>query len=568
MQEWREWVVKARQGDLAAFDRLVDRFRDMAVGYAFSRLHDFQLAEDVAQEAFVRAYRDIATLREAAAFPAWFRRIVFKYCDRLSRRKKLPTVSLDTAPELRARNGDPFETLGRRRMRQDVLASINNLPGHERAAVSLFYIDGYSMAEVGQFLDVPAATVKSRLHSARRRLKEKMMGMVRNTLKSHAPGKELNERVRRVLTDVPTVSFELHQARKKDKLRRCPESHPFPSCVRACLEHMSDAMGFMKITVHGREWRLDTTYVYLMGTTGAAFGLNWKPGWHMDNPDLGHISTDPLSPYRRGLASIGRDYEIIDKDERRDDEARFRERIMTSIRDHGRPVIARGVVGPPVESLITGFDDGGDVLIGWSYFQRAKEFAADLQFESNGCFRRRGWFGDTHRLIVLGDRRERPPLREVYRDSLQHALTVARTATTHGDRHNGIAAYRAWADAIIDDGEFVGRKTPELRYRYHVHQDAVGTIAEGRWYAHNFMNKVLADVNAPEILAEAARCFDQEHTLMWKLWSLVGGPGYSDKKARLFADGRIRRDTAAIILEAQEQDRQAVGYIEQALSRW
>jgi RNA polymerase sigma factor (sigma-70 family) len=568
MRDWRELVVRAQQGDLAAFDRLVDRFRDMAVGYAFSRLRDFHLAEDVAQEAFVQAYRDLSALRKAEAFPAWFRRIVFKYCDRLSRRKTLSTVPLDMAPEPKARSGDPLETLDRQQTRKDVMASINSLPSHERAAVSLFYIDGYSMTEVGQFLDVPAATVKSRLHSARQRLKEKMMGMVRNTLKSHAPGRELNERVRRVLADVPTISFELHQSRKKDALRRCPESHPFPSCVRACLEYMNEAMGFTKIAVHGREWRLDTTYVYLMGTTGTAFGLNWKPGWHMDNPDLSHISADPLAPYRRGLTSIGRDYEIIDKNPAHDDEARFRERILKSIRDHGRPVIARGVVGPPVECLVTGFDESGDVLIGWSYFQRAKEFAADLQFESNGYFRRRGWFADTHRLIVLGDRRERPPLREVYRDSLQHALTVARTATTHGDRHNGIAAYRAWADAILEDGEFVGRKTPERRHRYHVHQDAVGTIAEGRWYAHNFVHKVLADVNAPEILAEAARCYDAQHTLMWKLWSLVGGPGYSDKKARLFADGRIRRDTAAIILEAQERERKAVDCVEQALARW
>jgi hypothetical protein len=79
---------------------------------------------------------------------------------------------------------------------------------------------------------------------------------------------------------------------------------------------------------------------------------------------------------------------------------------------------------------------------------------------------------------------------------------------------------------------------------------------------------VLADVKAPEILAEAARCYDEEHTLMWKLWSLVGGPGYSDKKARLFAKDRIRRDTAAIILEAREQDRTAIEHIEQALARW
>jgi hypothetical protein len=434
--------------------------------------------------------------------------------------------------------------------------------------VSLFYIDGYSMAEVGQFLDVPAVTVKSRLHSARRRLKERTMGMVRTTLKSRAPGEELNERVQRVLAGVPAVSFELHRTEKKDGLRRCPESHPFPSCVRACLEYLGEDLGFSRIDVHGQEWRLDTTYVYLMGTTGTAFGLNWKPGWHMDNPDLAHISHDPLAPIRRGLTALGRDFEIVEKGAGGDEESRFCERITTSIRTHGRPVIAKGVLGPPVDCLITGFDEGGDVLIGWSYFQKTKEFAAGVQFEPNGYFRRRGWCADTHRLIVLGERHAAPPAREVYRDALQWALTVARTPVTGGDRHNGIAAYRAWADAIVEDSEFVGRRTADLRHRYHVHQDAVGTVAEGRWYAHNFLLKVLADVKAPEVLSEAARCYDEEHTLMWKLWGLVGGPGASDRKARLFADPVIRRGTADLILMAQEQDRRAAESIERALAAW
>ena len=261
MRAWHELVRRAQQGDLGAFDGLVSRFRDMAVGYSYSLLRDFHLAEDAAQEAFVQAYTDLRMLRRPEAFPAWFRRIVFKHCDRLSRRKTLPTVSLEVAAEARDQAVDPLTDLERRETREVVLDSINTLPQHERAAVSLFYIDGYSMAEVGQFLDVPTATVKSRLHSARRRLKEGTMGMVRTTLKSRAPGEELNEKVRRVLAGVPAVSFELHRTEKKDGLRRCPESHPFPSCVRACLEYLGEDLGFTKLNVHGKDWRLDTTYV-------------------------------------------------------------------------------------------------------------------------------------------------------------------------------------------------------------------------------------------------------------------------------------------------------------------
>lgn len=67
MREWKELVDKARSGDLDAFDALVQRFRDMAVGCAYSVLHDFPLAEDAAQEAFVQACRDLGSARCAGS---------------------------------------------------------------------------------------------------------------------------------------------------------------------------------------------------------------------------------------------------------------------------------------------------------------------------------------------------------------------------------------------------------------------------------------------------------------------------------------------------------------------
>ena len=83
----------------AAFAALVRRFQDMAVGYACSVLKDFQLAEDAAQEAFFEAYRTLGQLREPAAFAGWFRRIVFKQCDRITRdkRPRLAPIATRTA---------------------------------------------------------------------------------------------------------------------------------------------------------------------------------------------------------------------------------------------------------------------------------------------------------------------------------------------------------------------------------------------------------------------------------------------------------------------------------------
>ena len=65
----------------------------MSYGYAYSLLRDAHLAEDAAQEAFVDAYRHLDDLRTPAAFPGWFRRVVFKHCDRITRGRRVPGVT-------------------------------------------------------------------------------------------------------------------------------------------------------------------------------------------------------------------------------------------------------------------------------------------------------------------------------------------------------------------------------------------------------------------------------------------------------------------------------------------
>ncbi|NKB72056.1 MAG: hypothetical protein GKR89_33680 [Candidatus Latescibacteria bacterium] len=71
MSDIIQLVNRAQDGDIDAYDGLVRRFQDMAVGYAYALLGDFYLAEDAAQEAFLGAYQNLAQLRTASAFPSW-----------------------------------------------------------------------------------------------------------------------------------------------------------------------------------------------------------------------------------------------------------------------------------------------------------------------------------------------------------------------------------------------------------------------------------------------------------------------------------------------------------------
>jgi RNA polymerase sigma factor (sigma-70 family) len=196
VSELAELVISARDSDLDAYGEIVRRFQDMAYGYAYSLLGDFHLAEDAAQEAFIEAYRCLRNLREPAAFPGWFRRIVFKHCDRIRRRRRLPTTALESAEAVVSAQSDPASAVERNEMAEQVLAAIRSLPEDQRTVTTLFYINGYSQRDVAEFLDWPVTTVNNRLHAARKKLKERMIAMIAGTLKSNAP--DPNEVGRRV----------------------------------------------------------------------------------------------------------------------------------------------------------------------------------------------------------------------------------------------------------------------------------------------------------------------------------------------------------------------------------
>jgi len=178
MESLKSLIKRAQAGELDAFGTVVQKFQDMAVGYAYSILGDFHLAEDAAQEAFIEAFRCLPSLRTPDAFPSWFRKIVFKHCDRLTRGKRIEVVPLETAVAMPSKEKGPAEVAEEQEMEDNVLAAIAALPEHERLVTTLFYINGYSQNEVADFLGIPVTTVNSRLHHSRKRLKGRLFAMV------------------------------------------------------------------------------------------------------------------------------------------------------------------------------------------------------------------------------------------------------------------------------------------------------------------------------------------------------------------------------------------------------
>jgi RNA polymerase sigma factor (sigma-70 family) len=210
LDDLADLVIRIREGDTQAFAEIVRRFEDMAVAYGYSLVGDFQLAEDAAQEAFLEAYVCLGQLREPAAFPGWFRRIVVKQCDRITRRKQ-PTLETLPAEQQAAPEGNRIEAEEKGEMKNHIWTAIDALPEHERAAVMLYYFSGYSQQEVSEFLGVAVTAVKKRLHSARRQLREMLMDAVADSLRERRPSR--NEKFARSVIEM------LNAARTGDAVR-------------------------------------------------------------------------------------------------------------------------------------------------------------------------------------------------------------------------------------------------------------------------------------------------------------------------------------------------------------
>jgi len=175
-----------------AFGELVIRFQDMAFGSAFAVLGDVYLAQDTAQEAFVIAWQKLAQLREPAAFPGWFKRIVLTQCNRLTRCKRLQIVPLEDNINAAAIDPGPHAGAERHDLLAKVLHAINALPENERLVTTLFYINGYTQADIGDFLEVPVSTVNKRLYSARQRLKNSVVEVFKSDLQQQRPSRDAN----------------------------------------------------------------------------------------------------------------------------------------------------------------------------------------------------------------------------------------------------------------------------------------------------------------------------------------------------------------------------------------
>jgi RNA polymerase sigma factor (sigma-70 family) len=227
MEDLKTLVINAQSGDLLAFEQLVLRFRNMAYGYACSILRDSSLAEDVTQDAFLEAYANLKKLRIPTAFPVWFRKIVFKYCNRYFRQQKIVTVSLENVSEVQSTDIETNEHIEQHELEKRLLDMIWTLPENEREATILFYINMHSQKEISDFLNVPITTVKNRLRSARNQLKKGVVKMLNNNWEYGKLPESFAQRLLMFPFPRRRPSVKIEECSKEDLEVLCSDSQTF-----------------------------------------------------------------------------------------------------------------------------------------------------------------------------------------------------------------------------------------------------------------------------------------------------------------------------------------------------
>ena len=201
LAEDREYVERVLAGEPEVFEQLVRKYNRLGGAIAYGVLSDFHLAEDVVQDAFIRAFEALDSLKEPGRFRVWFAGIVKRRSIDVLRQRKNPriraasleaggadageggslgsTVSSDSRRPEQAPDDSQLDAAVHAERRRQVLECISGLDENDRIIVSLKHMDGLSYREIAELMETSVSAVESRLFRARRVLRKKLAAVLK-----------------------------------------------------------------------------------------------------------------------------------------------------------------------------------------------------------------------------------------------------------------------------------------------------------------------------------------------------------------------------------------------------
>ena len=201
-------------GNDEAFNALVRKYQKRVHALAWRKIGDFQDAEEVTQDTFLRAYKNLSTLRNPHQFAGWLYVIANRLCINWLQKQKSAIQSLEDTPMREIEHAsythyefERRETAAGEFRLERAKKLLAKLPESERTVVTLYYLGEMTTKEIGRFLGVSVNTITSRLQRARKRLQDDQEHLIKEVLGGRQIPARLSESIRRQIADMkPTPS--------------------------------------------------------------------------------------------------------------------------------------------------------------------------------------------------------------------------------------------------------------------------------------------------------------------------------------------------------------------------
>lgn len=302
------------------------------------------------------------------------------------------------------------------------------------------------------------------------------------------------------------------------------ENYMFPSCMRSAMSALNEDEEF--------------DFSFFAGVCGDLFTQIWlEPKWRY-NDSYSNVCKETQIPVRNAFNACGYEYTYVTENEIRKDKTDCIKKITASI-DKGFPVLAFGIVGPPVCSIICGYAEEGDVLIGWSQFtgETSDDIIFDHEFSQN-YFQVRNGLDTTDTLIFFGKKKDRQSIAASIRTSLYNIAALASLPSTDDIRF-GKDAFDAWAASLLDDAYF--QNADMLEGALDTYLSCIVQTGTNLNYMEPYLRKAM-DVcpDLKEQIEKLLNCFLKEKEAFEEMIEVQGGYFFEkDRQALLHREFRI-----------------------------
>ena len=188
-------VERSLNGDVKSFGDLVEEYRQTVHVLCYHRIGDFQDAQDLGQEIFLKVYLSLNQLQDPGKFSSWLYKIAINSCNLWLRKRRVKTLSLEDPDKYQHTSPSLYEGYQRKELESKIEQALSRLSENNRLVITLHYLGGLSYNEIADFLDLSLTTVKSRVHEGRKQLKKELIKMVRKFLRKKRLSEEFIEQI-------------------------------------------------------------------------------------------------------------------------------------------------------------------------------------------------------------------------------------------------------------------------------------------------------------------------------------------------------------------------------------